>query len=75
MNAIDKAFESRDRKFRKGRLGDSRMTVKNPEADVFAATFFMANEVEMDAIIDTATELIALQGAECEECTGTKYDI
>lgn len=51
------------------------MTVKNPEADVFAATFFMANEVEMDAIIDTATELIALQGAECEECTGTKYDI
>lgn len=29
----------------------------------------------MDAIVDTATELIALQGVDCEECTGTKYDI
>lgn len=29
----------------------------------------------MDAIIDTATDLVAVSGAECKNCTGETYDI
>ena len=29
----------------------------------------------MQAIVDTATDLVAIQGIDCTECTGDKYNI
>lgn len=29
----------------------------------------------MEGIFDSATDMIALQGADCTDCTGLKYDI
>lgn len=35
----------------------------------------MGNKLEMKAIIDSATDLIAVEGADCDDCPGLKYDI
>ena len=35
----------------------------------------MGKREMMDTVIDTATDMIAMQGAECRECSGETYDI
>ena len=38
--------------------------------DLFTATFYMGSKKEMQAIIDTATDFVAVEGASCTNCNG-----
>jgi hypothetical protein len=35
----------------------------------------MGGRQSMNAIVDTATDLVAVQGDECNNCTGNTYDL
>ena len=63
------------RSFGRGRLGQ---TVKI-EADLYdqygyAARFVMGGQKTMYALVDTATEVTAVNGVNCTSCNGDLYD-
>lgn len=47
----------------------------NVEDHLYGMRFFMGKSLEMFAIPDTATDMIAVEGAPCQECNGAKFDI
>ena len=52
------------------RLGavDGQIIVSNQKEDLFTASFYMGGFQPMDAIIDTATDFVAIEGADCTSC-------
>lgn len=49
--------------------------MSNVEEDLFTAKFFMGGKKEMNAIIDTATDFVAVEGKGCSNCNWHTYDI
>ena len=47
-------------KYGRGRLGAQQVVLSNTNEDVFSANFYMGGKQEMKAIIDNATDLIAV---------------
>ena len=67
-------------KFSKGRLGDfHRMDINREsaadEARVYTAQIRMSDYIPFDVVVDTATDLFAIQGEACQDCTNSKYSM
>ena len=67
--------EKSQRKSVSKRLGASQAVVTNSKDDLFTAAFYMGGKQQMNAIIDTATDLVAVEGFPCDNCNGDVYDI
>ena len=69
--------ETPQRSNRHFRLGAQQAIVTNQKEDLFTTAFYMGGKQQMSAIVDTATDLVAVEGASCTFCTftGETYDI
>ena len=58
------------------RLGAQQVITLNSKEDLFTSTFFMGGNLQMNAIIDTATDFNAVNSVNCPTCgSDQKYDI
>ena len=63
-------------KFGRGRLGvDYQAVVTNPTDGVFVGQFYAGGQKQMNAIFDSTTNFIAVQGEGCVGCEGEEYNI
>jgi len=63
------------RNHRSFRLGAQQAIVINEKEDLFLTDFYMGGKLQMSAIVDTATDLVAAKGASCTSCSDDVYDI
>lgn len=62
--------ETPQRSNRSFRLGAQQAIVTNQKEDLFTTAFYMGGKQQMEAIVDTATDLVAVKGASCTNCSG-----
>ena len=67
--------EAKQHSSKRLRAVDGQMIVTNQKEDLFTAAFYMGGFQQMGAIIDTATDFVAIEGADCSTCNGETYDI
>ena len=61
-------------KYGRGRVG-TQVVVTNDDLGVYAAQFYMGRKQQLNGVIDTATEMVAVEGKPCFTCEWPTYDI
>ena len=48
---------------------------ENPELNVWTTSLFLGPEQELQVVLDTATDLVAINGEDCKTCMGPKFNM